>query len=71
MSYTVKQLLRITGLISARTCGGIHLTDQHQVIDAPGKVHENLFCVGPVANYNHLVPTHPSLHLWFIVMLSW
>ncbi|MDF1929603.1 hypothetical protein PGH45_05385 [Legionella pneumophila] len=49
-----------TGLISTKTYGGIHLTDHYQVIDTLGKVHENLFCVGPIANYNHPVPTPHS-----------
>ncbi len=49
-----------TGLITAKPYGGIHLTDHYQVIDKHGKVHENLFCIGPIANYNHPVPTPHS-----------
>ncbi|HAT1867333.1 TPA: hypothetical protein JBK40_12975 [Legionella pneumophila] len=49
-----------TGIITANLYGGIHLTDHYQVIDARGKVHKNLFCVGPVASYNHPVPTPHS-----------
>ncbi|HAU1787972.1 TPA: hypothetical protein JBJ44_17490 [Legionella pneumophila] len=49
-----------TGLVRTKPYGGIHLTDHYQVIDTHGKIHENLFCVGPVANYNHPVPTPHS-----------
>ncbi|KTD51453.1 hypothetical protein Lqui_0297 [Legionella quinlivanii] len=49
-----------SGLISTKTNGGIHVTDHYQVIDVHGKVHQNLVCVGPVAHYNHPVPTPHS-----------
>ncbi|KTD20086.1 Uncharacterised protein [Legionella lansingensis] len=53
------------GLISVRTYGGIDLTDHYQGIDVHGKVHENLFCIGPVASYNHPVPTpHASFMVY-------
>ncbi|HAU1037982.1 TPA: hypothetical protein F8V06_14335 [Legionella pneumophila] len=49
-----------SGLISTKGNGGIHTTEHYQVIDIHGKVHQNLVCVGPVAHYNHPVPTPHS-----------
>jgi uncharacterized NAD(P)/FAD-binding protein YdhS len=44
------------GLISPLTHGGMQLTESYQIIDKHQVTHEALFCLGPVASFNHPVP---------------
>lgn len=49
-----------SGLIQSKPLGGLQLTDSFQIIDSKGRIHPSLFCIGPVANFNHPVPTPHS-----------
>lgn len=56
-STMLLDILAKKGLIVALNHGGIQLTEQSQVIDKDEVTHTTLFCVGPIARYNHPVPT--------------
>src|SRR3990167_8731126 len=45
------------GLMVPKKLGGLEITDRGQLINKNKEVISNIFCIGPVASYNHKYPT--------------